>query len=351
MIRKIIYLSKSSASITGGHKYNNDLIAYIKAFSDVAIEYRDNPSQIYKGYKRLFAPFVELKELKNFNRRSLVFFSDTSYKYHFLLLLLTKFFSKAETLIIIHHFPFLNERGYFNRMLQKCYFSLVDHILIPSPYTLDVAKKFISDFKLNYIPLPFEKEVQFSEIYQIGNLLYVGTIERRKGIIYMLRAVKKLIETTPIVRLDIVGKIVDDEYYNELKNFLTLNHLEDYVEFHGRISNEKLNEFYTKAEIFVFPSLLEGYGIVLIEAMKYGLPIVAFNNSAIPYTIINQHNGFIVKNKNSDEMAMTLNKIIGNIQERNRIQKGIQETIAGLKDFGDFYRSIDKFWCKINSEK
>lgn len=63
------------------------------------------------------------------------------------------------------------------------------------------------------------------------------------------------------------------------------NGLEDVVSFSGRVSDEELRNYYSKAYCFVLPSLLEGYGMVLIEAMSYGLPVIAFNNSAIPFTL------------------------------------------------------------------
>lgn len=73
--------------------------------------------------------------------------------------------------------------------------------------------------------------------------------------------------------------------------------LEDVVTFVGRISDEELKSYYSRAYCFVFPSLLEGYGMVLIEAMSYGLPVIAFDNSAIPFTVKNDRNGILVRIK------------------------------------------------------
>lgn len=87
------------------------------------------------------------------------------------------------------------------------------------------------------------------------------------------------------IHLDVVGNISSKNYYNKLRILVSENGLEDVVSFSGRVSDEELRNYYSKAYCFVLPSLLEGYGMVLIEAMSYGLPVIAFNNSAIPFTL------------------------------------------------------------------
>jgi glycosyltransferase involved in cell wall biosynthesis len=97
-----------------------------------------------------------------------------------------------------------------------------------------------------------------------------------------------------------VGTVVDQLYYDNLKHQISTAGLTDNVNFRGRVSDEILAECYQKAEIFTFPSLLEGYGIVLIEAFNNGLPIICFDNTAMPYTVKDGVNGFVAKNKEID---------------------------------------------------
>ena len=116
------------------------------------------------------------------------------------------------------------------------------------------------------------------------------------------------------------------------------------VYFHGRLSDEALAECYQKAEIFTFPSLLEGYGIVLVEAFNNGLPIICFNNTAIPYTVKDGLNGFVANNKDSKDMAEKIQQLIGNTVLRNHLQEGIKDTVMHLRTKEDFDKAINDFY-------
>ena len=67
---------------------------------------------------------------------------------------------------------------------------------------------------------------------------------------------------------DVVGKVVDEIYFENMKQIVEEYKLD--VTFHGFVSLEQKERLYASADIFVFPSLLEGYGMVLMEAMGYG---------------------------------------------------------------------------------
>ncbi len=107
-----------------------------------------------------------------------------------------------------------------------------------------------------------------------------------KDFLYLLEAIGQMSEKERSgIHLDIVGDLSYKKYYKRLLSLVHLYGLEDVVTFVGRISDEELKSYYSRAYCFVFPSLLEGYGMVLIEAMSYGLPVIAFDNSAIPFTV------------------------------------------------------------------
>lgn len=142
------------------------------------------------------------------------------------------------------------------------------------------------------------------------------------------------------VKLFLAGKIANQEYYNRLVAFVENNGLKENISFLGRVSDEQLVSCYKKAAVFVFPSLLEGYGLSLVEAMQYGLPVVAFNNSAMPYTVKDGVNGYLVENENSSAFADSIAKILQNKELREQMHKGAYKTIESVKDFEDFRQSL-----------
>lgn len=350
-MKQIIILDHHVKSLTGGHKYNDAFEAYLENLIGVKIQSTPSCSQKYSGWKKIFSPFAELKYLRMFSRETLVMFGDTSYKYHFLLALFNKWITKAKSTMIIHHFSFVGKEGIswkLYKWLVCKYTSLMDSIIVPSPFTMDVAKSLFPNKEIFYVPLPFEHKFVQSSNYEVGNLLYVGTIEERKGLTYLIDAISMLDNNTS-VKLNIVGKVVDQKYYDNLKQQISAAGLVENVNFLGRVSDDTLAECYQKAEIFTFPSLLEGYGIVLIEAFNNGLPIICFDNTAMPYTVKDGVNGFVAKNKDVKDMASKIQFLMGNAPLREKLQEGIETTVMHLKTQEDFERAIESLYHQINN--
>ncbi len=349
---RIIYQNRHKKSVTGGHKYNDAFEDYLEKLSGLRIDNRPQLFDYYKGWKQYFAPFLELKQLATFGRKDLIFWGDTTFKYHTLLLIFSILFRRTYNVVIIHHFLWLGKSGFLNNIYKiwmNFYYGLMDTIIVPSPYTKNIAEKTFSNKTIRYIPLPFENKFDVSDIYETGNLLYVGTIEKRKGILYLLKAmVYAKNEYNITFTLNVIGKVVEEQYKSELDGIVTQNELR--VNFLGRVSERELDLYYKKAEIFAFPSLLEGYGIVLVEAMQRGLPIVCFNNSAMPYSVKNDFNGYLSVNEDYKDFANNLIKIYGNVSVRKKLQSGIKETMADIKTKEDFERSIREFWNTINQK-
>ncbi len=352
---RIVYLDQQVKSVTGGHKYNDAFLDYLQELSCENIIKTPSCAAIYPSWRKLIAPFAELKRLKQFKKGSLVFWGDTSYKYHFLLAIIAKITKRIHSSIIVHHFLYLGEKGpkrYITRVLQYMYISLFDDVIVPSPYTLDVAKNLFHRKKIFYIPLPFKKEFLKSENYEKGNLLYVGTIEERKGLKYLIDALDYILNSVEKIdfHLYIIGKVTEQSYYQEILNKIEEIGIKDNVTFLGRVSDKELKDCYNKAELFVFPSLLEGYGIVLVEAMSKGLPIIAFNNSAIPYSIKDGVNGLLAKNKDYHSYANKMMEVFGKTKYREQLQDGMKKAMDSIKTQEDFEKGIQDYFSFIKQE-
>ena len=174
-------------------------------------------------------------------------------------------------------------------------------------------------------------------------MLYVGTVEPRKGIHLLIKSLKIVVEQFPNIKLNIVGKIAKNSYYNRLLSDINNAGLEGNVHFAGRVSDELLNSYYKQAYVFTFTSLLEGYGLSIVEAMQYGIPVVAFNNSAMPYTIKDGINGCLVENENYEQFAQRLIGILNNQELRKKMHEGAYNTINSITDFEEFRQILTKY--------
>ena len=114
------------------------------------------------------------------------------------------------------------------------------------------------------------------------NLLYVGIFERRKGIETLIRAVARLRPDYPDLRLTIAGDGPSRPHLERLAQKLDLR---GRIAFPGHVSDAELERLYARSGIFVLPSLQEGFGLVLLEAMAHGLPVVTTTAGAIPEVV------------------------------------------------------------------
>ncbi len=113
-------------------------------------------------------------------------------------------------------------------------------------------------------------------------ILYVGTIEPRKNLTALLEAYAALQSrnTQHAARLVIVGKKgwLYEGFFRRLREL----GLEERVYFTGYVPDEDLPALYSAADLFVFPSLYEGFGLPVLEAMACGVPVVCSNTSSLP---------------------------------------------------------------------
>ncbi|MCL4552681.1 MAG: glycosyltransferase family 4 protein [Candidatus Marsarchaeota archaeon] len=142
------------------------------------------------------------------------------------------------------------------------------------------------------------------------HLLFVGQCAPVKGLEYLLQALA-LIDERDVI-LDVVGNTeADPEYFFRLTRMVSDLGVRDGVVFHGHVSDRaRLSSLYRQTDVFVLPSLVEGFGIVILEAMSSGLPVVATKVGAIPELVVDGKNGILVPPKNPQAMAAAIARLL-----------------------------------------
>lgn len=131
--------------------------------------------------------------------------------------------------------------------------------------------------------------------------LYLSNLLKSKGILDLIEACKKLKDNNIGFKLNIIGS-EGDINKQELQTIIDTNNLTNEIKYHGPKYNEDKNFFFLSCDIFVFPTKNEAFGIVLLEAMQFGLPIIASNEGAIPEIIDHGQSGFIFPKGDTNQL-------------------------------------------------
>ena len=110
-------------------------------------------------------------------------------------------------------------------------------------------------------------------------------------------------------------------YYAYVKDLVIRYGLSTKVVFHGRVTSDDIEEFYRNANIFVFPSRHEGYGMVLLEAMSFALPIVATDIPTTREIVVNNVNGYLCSVDDATCLSKKIKKLLNNRNLQMQIGK------------------------------
>lgn len=221
----------------------------------------------------------------------------------------------------LHHYlpwiPLKAARG-LARLISKKQCNAVDAIVVPSQPMLDVLRTYGVGATANVIPTGLLSEsfaeadgLAFKKKYNIENnrpmLLYVGRVAFEKNIPFLFEMTKTLVARYPNVLLVIAGEGPAEKSLQQLA--VTLK-IEDNVKFIGYLDRDKeLNACYKSADAFVFSSKSETQGLVLLEAMAQGTPVVAISELGTA-SILVEGEGALIASEDSDTFAERVSTLI-----------------------------------------
>lgn len=213
------------------------------------------------------------------------------------------------------------------RKLQE--YDMADYILVPSEFVYQsMIDNGVSEKKLLLVPYGydsklFKRDTQIMKSDECLRLLFVGQIGHRKGLKYLLEAVKNIKQKRPEAPVDLVlvGGI-DNDFVSYLNKYSNLYRHIDFV------PQRKLVELYNSSHIFVFPSLCEGSAVVTYEALGSGLPqIVTFNAGSV---ISDNEEGIIIPPRDTAALEKAILHLMDNPAEIKRME---QNAINKAKEF------------------
>ncbi|MDD1752083.1 MAG: glycosyltransferase family 4 protein [Methanotrichaceae archaeon] len=318
--------------ITGGEIYNRKLFEFLKSryanVENISWNTRPHSSNLQFLLNSFLQNLSFLKILRKVHEKTIIIedisSSEDLFLFNFAAKRLIWIWGKEVRIVpIVHHVYASLMKGKlrqnFRVLVEKVFLNSSDAIIANSEFTRISVEAISGDRKGIVVAYPGLNtssggKSRFSKIEKADmHLLFVGQICPRKGVDTLIEAFRILVFDYGIknIKLDLAGDVSrDPDFFCDIRCYCDAIMINDQVCFHGRVTQDKLEELYSQADIFVLPSLWEGFGMVLIEAMSYHLPIVATNAGAIPYLVKDGENGFLVPIKNPEKLAQSLKRLV-----------------------------------------
>ena len=254
-----------------------------------------------------------------------------------LLAVILKIFLKVDVIVSIHGSDIFLSKYPIMRLVNRFVIQHADVVTANSSATKAEALKIVKNKDVYVIPMGVDTNyfVPVTSSYEFESrlirLLYVGRLIDWKGVVYLIRSIPMIKKGGVNVKLTIVG---DGTQKNELMALVRELRLEDSVKFVGEVAHEETLKYYQSSDLLVVPSIIkssgetEGLGVVILEAMSCGLPVVGSRVGGIVDIIQDGVNGFMVDQKKPEKIADVVLEFVKYVpDERLKLKRMARQTV------------------------
>lgn len=311
-----VFFSKpKNPPLTGGDRFHNEVLFSLERSGNEVdyISVGDAP----KVFRNFLLFNLRLMWQMRQHARSVFILDFYYHPWSFLAVWPIKYWFNCEVVVSTRGIYFI-DKGiavyWLSRFMAFILLKPADLLIVNSSWTREeLCKRGARNKKYIVIPpgvdLPEFKKCPESKNSGKVQLLSVGNCVPVKRIDKLIEAIALLDKEK--YHLTIMGETTDDiKYFNKVQRMIISKGLQGNVSFVGFLKGQRKTDAYLKADIFVHSSMAEGYGIVLVEAMYFGLPVVACRVGAIPELIKDKINGFLVPPDDSFEFSQAINVLM-----------------------------------------
>ncbi len=313
----IIYGSIDTRS--GGYLYDRKLVAYLRAQGDEV----NIISLPWQGYLRHLAHNFDQSLKKRLEGLPVDFLlqDELNHPSLFLFNQLIRTRRRYPILSIVHHlrsneeYPGFVRLGY--RLVERAYLKGVDGFIFNSNTTRRSVESLLGRPAAGVVAYPAGDRFPTRDITESIllrtqkneplQLLFVGNLIRRKGL-HVLIAALELVKEAPW-NLEVVGRVVDPAYEAEISYQIQRAGLSGRVNFLGELDDVEMPELFLKSHVLVAPSYYEGFGIVYLEGMAFGLPAIASSAGGAVEIVEDGVDGYLIDPGNVKRLASLIQKL------------------------------------------
>ena len=174
---------------------------------------------------------------------------------------------------------------------------------------------------------------------QIKTIGMVGQLNQMKGHLFCLQALTMLKDEGMNLEVYLVG---DGAERGHLEEFCRDNGIT--AHFPGNVHD--VSNYYEKFDVFIHPSLSEGFGMVIVEAMSFGLPVIATNVGGIPEIISNGQNGLLVDSSSAESIKEALALLLSDEAMRRRLSENALSTYSEKYTFRNYIQRLESIYSE-----
>lgn len=305
-------------TVSGGYLYDRKLVEFLRSQGDtvelISLPWRNYASHLTDNFRFNLAGNYDVLIQDELNHPSLIAANAGKHP--------------CPIVSLVHHLRCSELRpkwqNWFYQMIEKKYLQSVDGFIFNSKTTRGVVDSLVRNSKPNLVAYPptdrFGDAISEKKIIERARsdelrILFLGNVIYRKGLHTLLTAVKSLkrrpeLAAGSTVRVDVVGGLTTEpQYAKEMQKFVMVNGLSSIVTFHGALDNEPLIEMLKQSHVLVLPSSYEGFGIVYLEGMCFGLPAIGTTAGAVGEIITHGENGYLIEPNDSVALASHLSNL------------------------------------------
>jgi glycosyltransferase involved in cell wall biosynthesis len=346
----IIYGSLDTLS--GGYLYDRKLVEYLRSQGDtveiLSLPWRNYAAHLTDNFQFKLPPNVDILIQDELNHPSLVFANQGKHPY--------------PIISLVHHLRSSELRpawqNTFYRIIEKKYLQSLDGFIFNSRTTEKVVNSLLENSRPGIVAYPptdrFGGPISEEEIIRRAKseefrILFLGNVIYRKGLHTLLKAVSRERLTC---RVNVIGSLTSEpRYVKQIQEYIAHNDLSSFVFLHGPLDREPLMEQLRQAHVLVVPSSYEGFGIVYLEGMCFGLPALGTTAGAANEVITDGVDGFLIEPENAEALANRLGllnkkrdiliEVSLAARERYRRQPKWEETAREIREF--LLKRIEEF--------
>jgi glycosyltransferase involved in cell wall biosynthesis len=331
-------------TLSGGYLYDRKLVEYLRAQGDsveiISLPWRNYAAHLTDNFSFRLPHHLDILIQDELNHPSLIGANAGKRPY--------------PIISLVHHLRCSELRpkwqNDFYRVIEKKYLQSMDGFIFNSKTTKGVVHGLIGKNKPSVVAYPptdrLGNVISESEIKERAKsnelrILFLGNVIHRKGLHTLLRAISDQRST---IRVDIVGGLnAEPKYAYEMERYVLIRGLSSRVTFHSSLDNEPLVEKLRNAHVLVVPSSYEGFGIVYLEGMGFGLPAIGTTAGAASEVITHGEDGYLIEPDDDDGLAKHIHELASNREllvklslnatRRYQLQPKWDETAKSIRDF------------------